>query len=73
MVYDSHETPLVRAARVSGRAVIGGREVLLSQAVGQFHAMTGKELPWDIAVAALGLDPREVGGHQAQPSGDGQP
>ncbi|HVS16198.1 MAG TPA: type I 3-dehydroquinate dehydratase [Thermoanaerobaculia bacterium] len=65
MVYDHHETPLVTVARAAGRATVGGREVLLCQAIGQFRAMTGEELPWDLAVDALGLDPRAVGGAPA--------
>jgi 3-dehydroquinate dehydratase / shikimate dehydrogenase len=68
MVYDRHETPLVDAARAAGRVAVSGREVLLSQAVGQFRAMTGEDLPWGVAVAALGLDPSELGGAAGRPA-----
>jgi 3-dehydroquinate dehydratase/shikimate dehydrogenase len=61
LVYDAHETPLVTAARAAGREVVVGREVLLAQAVGQFRAMNGQELPWDVAVELLGLDPGQMG------------
>ena len=56
MVYDSHATGLVTACRDIGAEVIEGREVLLAQAVGQFQAMTGAELPLASGAARLGID-----------------
>ncbi|MGH9379791.1 MAG: shikimate dehydrogenase family protein, partial [Thermoanaerobaculia bacterium] len=53
-------TPLVAAARASGRLAVDGREVLLGQAIPQFHLMTGRELPRDAARRCLDLE--DVGG-----------
>lgn len=60
MVYDAHETPLVTAARAADREVVAGREVLLGQALGQFRAMNGQELPFELAAELLGLDRDEL-------------
>ncbi len=56
MVYDSQATGLVATARQLGIEVVDGREVLLSQAVGQFRAMTGGDLPLSTGAARLGID-----------------
>ncbi len=53
LVYGGGETPLVRAARAAGRRVVDGREALLFQALDQFRLMTGRELPEELARAAL--------------------
>jgi 3-dehydroquinate dehydratase/shikimate dehydrogenase len=45
MVYEPRETPLLAAARARGCATIGGVEMLVAQAVGQFEAWTGREAP----------------------------
>lgn len=50
------ESPLLAAARAGGGVAIGGREVLLHQALGQFHAMTGHDLPVALGRELLGLD-----------------
>jgi len=42
-------TPLLAAAITQGAVAIDGREVLLSQALGQFRGMTGREMPVDLA------------------------
>jgi 3-dehydroquinate dehydratase/shikimate dehydrogenase len=55
VVADDHATPLLRAAAELGAATIGGREVLLEQARGQFSLMTGAELPEALAREVLGL------------------
>ena len=52
----SGPTPLVRAARASGRTVIDGREVLLFQAIPQFQLMTGIEMPAGESHQLLGLE-----------------
>lgn len=56
LVYGDQPTPLVAAARARGCVAIDGREVLLAQAIPQFRAMTGRELPRELAAEALGLD-----------------
>lgn len=56
LVYGAEPTPLARAARAAGAAVIDGREVLLGQALGQFRRMTGHELPLAVGRRALGLE-----------------
>jgi 3-dehydroquinate dehydratase/shikimate dehydrogenase len=61
LVYGEGPTPLVAAVRARGRVAIDGREVLLAQAIPQFRAMTGRELPLDVAAAAIGLDPAPPG------------
>ena len=57
LVYKDGPTALVAAARARGLTAIDGREVLLWQAALQFRMMTGRPLPLDVAVAALGLGP----------------
>ncbi|HEV7667352.1 MAG TPA: type I 3-dehydroquinate dehydratase [Thermoanaerobaculia bacterium] len=42
-------TPLLAAAIAQGVLAIDGREVLLSQALGQFRSMTGREMPVELA------------------------
>jgi 3-dehydroquinate dehydratase/shikimate dehydrogenase len=49
-------TPLVEAARQRGLSAIDGREVLLEQALPQFHLMTGLEMPKDSIHSLIGLD-----------------
>lgn len=46
-------TPWVAALRAAGRLAIGGREVLLHQAIPQFQAMTGREMPADLVAELL--------------------
>jgi 3-dehydroquinate dehydratase/shikimate dehydrogenase len=50
------ESPLLAAARAGGGVAIDGREVLLHQALGQFHAMTGHELPEALGRRLLELE-----------------
>lgn len=57
LVYGPGPTPLGQAAAARGLTYIGGREVLLGQARGQFRLMTGHDLPLEVGLAALGLDP----------------
>jgi 3-dehydroquinate dehydratase/shikimate dehydrogenase len=57
LVYTDGETPLLQAVKAAGRRAVDGREVLLYQAVEQFHMMTGRELPIPLAREALGLPP----------------
>jgi 3-dehydroquinate dehydratase/shikimate dehydrogenase len=48
-------SPLLAAARAGGGVAIDGREVLLHQAFGQFHALTGHHLPEAVGRRLLGL------------------
>jgi 3-dehydroquinate dehydratase / shikimate dehydrogenase len=57
LVYTDGATPLLAAVEAAGRRAVDGREVLLYQAVEQFHLMTGRELPIPLAREALGLPP----------------
>jgi shikimate 5-dehydrogenase len=43
----------VRALREANRAAIDGREALLHQALPQFLAMTGREMPNDLVAELL--------------------
>jgi shikimate 5-dehydrogenase len=47
MVYVPQETLLLREARAEGCQTIGGLEMLLAQAEGQFKAWTGVDAPSD--------------------------
>jgi 3-dehydroquinate dehydratase / shikimate dehydrogenase len=58
LVYDAARpglTRLLQEAAARGAVAIDGREVLLSQALGQFRMMTGREMPVDLARRLLGL------------------
>lgn len=55
LVYGEAPTPLVAEARRRGLVAIDGREVLLYQAIPQFRAMTGQDLPVALARQVLGL------------------
>jgi len=46
-------TPWVEALRSAGRVAIDGREALLHQAIPQFAAMTGREMPSDLVAEQL--------------------
>ena len=51
--YGAGSTPLIVAARESGRLAIDGRQMLLAQAQRQFELMTGTPMPDGVAEAAL--------------------
>jgi shikimate 5-dehydrogenase len=53
MVYEPEETRFLREAREEGAMTIGGLEMLLAQAVGQFEAWTGRDAPIDVMRQAL--------------------
>jgi 3-dehydroquinate dehydratase/shikimate dehydrogenase len=53
MIYDPPETRFLREARAAGATVIGGLEMLLHQAVGQFEAWTGMRAPLEVMRQAL--------------------
>lgn len=55
LVYGEEPTRLVAEAARRGLVAVDGREVLLRQAVPQFRVMTGRELPVDLGLEALGL------------------
>lgn len=57
LVYKETPTPLLAAASARGAVTVDGREVLLSQALGQFRMMTGRDMPVGAARRLLGLDP----------------
>jgi 3-dehydroquinate dehydratase/shikimate dehydrogenase len=60
LVYDAARpgpTRLLQEAAAKGAVAIEGREVLLSQGLGQFRMMTGREMPVDLARRLLGLGP----------------
>jgi 3-dehydroquinate dehydratase / shikimate dehydrogenase len=48
-------TPLLAAAAARGLTIVDGREVLVSQALGQFRWMTGREMPLGTALRIVGL------------------
>ncbi len=58
LVYGERPTRWIEEARARGLLAIDGREVLLRQAVAQFRAMTGHELPLDVGTRVLGLETR---------------
>ncbi len=55
LVYGEQPTRLVAEAAARGLLAVDGREVLLRQAMPQFRAMTGHDLPTAVGEAALGL------------------
>jgi 3-dehydroquinate dehydratase/shikimate dehydrogenase len=55
LVYDTAPTRLVETARSRGLVALDGREVLLHQALPQFRAMTGRELPVELGRRVLGI------------------
>jgi 3-dehydroquinate dehydratase/shikimate dehydrogenase len=70
LVYDADRaepTRLLAAAAAQGAEIVGGREVLLSQALGQFRMMTGREMPAELAHRLLGIPP---GPHRPPPTED---
>ena len=56
LVYGDAPTPLVVESRRRGRQAIDGREVLLYQAIPQFRAMTGSNLPVELGRRVLELE-----------------
>ena len=56
LVYGDAPTPLVVEARRRGLQAIDGREVLLYQAIPQFRAMTGSNLPVELGRRVLELE-----------------
>lgn len=57
LVYHRDEpTRWVEETRAAGREAVDGREVLVAQAIPQFHLMTGREMGWDEARRAVGLE-----------------
>lgn len=53
MVYNPHETTLLRRAAAQGAKVIHGSEMLLEQAARQFEIWTGESAPRAVMAAAL--------------------
>ncbi|MBV8070249.1 MAG: shikimate dehydrogenase [Acidobacteriaceae bacterium] len=54
MVYNPHETALLKEAKRQGCKVISGTEMLLEQAASQFEIWTGESAPRVVMQAALG-------------------
>jgi 3-dehydroquinate dehydratase/shikimate dehydrogenase len=52
MVYDPQVTPLLREAQAAGAQTVGGLQMLIAQAAGQFETWTGLEAPLDAMRAA---------------------
>jgi 3-dehydroquinate dehydratase / shikimate dehydrogenase len=48
LVYKPPETVFLKRARIAGCRIIGGKQMLLSQAFAQFRLFTGQEFPRDI-------------------------
>lgn len=53
MVYNPHETLLLKQAKSQGCIVIPGAEMLLEQAASQFEIWTGETAPREVMRAAL--------------------
>jgi shikimate dehydrogenase len=53
VLYDPWPTPLAAAWRAAGGTAVGGRELLVGQAVEQVRLMTGQTVPVDVLRAAL--------------------
>lgn len=54
LVYGQEPTSLVAATRARGQVTIDGRDVLRTQAMSQFHLMTGERMPADVPGQVLG-------------------
>jgi 3-dehydroquinate dehydratase/shikimate dehydrogenase len=54
MVYNPHDTQLLRLAKAQGCTVIYGIEMLLEQAARQFEIWTGEAAPLAVMSSALG-------------------
>ena len=67
MVYGPRSTRLVQEVRARGGIAVDGREVLLHQALDQFHLMTGCELPETLAREILDLEDGGDAGRPSQP------
>lgn len=54
LVYGTEPTALVAATRARGQITIDGRDVLRTQAMSQFHLMTGEPMPAEVPGKILG-------------------
>ena len=54
LVYGQEPTSLVAATRARGQVTIDGRDVLRTQAMSQFHLMTGEPMPAEVPGQVLG-------------------
>ena len=54
LVYGQEPTSLVSATRARGHVTIDGRDVLRTQAMSQFHLMTGEPMPAEVPGRILG-------------------
>jgi 3-dehydroquinate dehydratase/shikimate dehydrogenase len=54
LVYGVEPTALVTATRARGQITIDGRDVLRTQAMSQFHLMTGEPMPAEVPASILG-------------------
>ncbi|HXA16860.1 MAG TPA: type I 3-dehydroquinate dehydratase [Thermoanaerobaculia bacterium] len=54
LVYGQEPTSLVAATRARGQITIDGRDVLRTQAMSQFHLMTGERMPAEVPGRILG-------------------
>lgn len=60
LVYGSEPTALIATTRARGQVTIDGRDVLRTQAMSQFHLMTGEPMPPEVPRRILGWDPNVV-------------
>ena len=52
LVYNPIETPLIKEAKKSGAAIIGGLPMLIHQGAKAFEMWTGREAPFEIMYKA---------------------
>lgn len=60
LVYGTEPTALVTASRARGQITIDGRDVLRTQAMSQFHLMTGEPMPPEVPGRILGWYAEDV-------------
>jgi 3-dehydroquinate dehydratase/shikimate dehydrogenase len=61
LVYGDAPTQLIAKTRARGQIAIDGKEILVKQAMRQFHLMTGEEMPDQVVRDVLGMEISECG------------
>ncbi len=59
LVYGDAPTLLMTRTRARGQIAIDGKEILMKQAMRQFHLMTGEEMPEQVVRDVLGMEREE--------------
>ena len=59
LVYGEAPTLLISRTRARGQIAIDGKEILMKQAMRQFHLMTGEEMPEHLVRSILGMETEE--------------